>query len=258
MAAPSGPADHPRWPRWCHDEGEAPEVGRPGEVRDSTARAQNQGGHGGDHRGQRHPHSQLALASPPNASRTRAPGRPRPGTRPRPEATPKRARCSPRPRARPQAPSRRRIVIPVAWEDSQRWRPAALEWTPFMTSSFSRCTSGTRRDRTRIRRQGRRRCRPVPEGRLGHVRPSSEGAVCFVEDVQRVVEEPVVGQGQAGRTPLDESPQGVERQGEVEVRRRRRRPQDAGIGQLHSDRIAGEQHPAQGVVQGEMVLGVTG
>ncbi len=43
---------------------------------------------------------------------------------------------------------------------------------------------------------------------------------------------------------------------EVEVGRRRRGAQHAAVGQLHADGVAGEEHPAQRVVQPDVVFGV--
>ena len=51
--------------------------------------------------------------------------------------------------------------------------------------------------RTRSRVEGGRDVLTLAKGRLGHVGPPSQGPVGLVEHVQRVVEESVVGKGQA-------------------------------------------------------------
>ena len=89
-----------------------------------------------------------------------------------------------------------------------------MEWTPFMTSSFSRCSSGDAVE-VGLELGGERGgdVLAVPEGGLGHVGPPPEGPVGLVQDVQRIGEQPVVGQGQSGRSPLGEALQRVERRG---------------------------------------------
>ena len=67
-----------------------------------------------------------------------------------------------------------------------------------------------------------------------------------------------MGQRDARRPVRRELSQRGQRLVEVEVRGRGRRPQHAAVGQLHTHRIAGEEHPAHGVVQADVVLGVSG
>src|SRR5204863_3170902 len=65
-------------------------------------------------------------------------------------------------------------------------------------------------------------------------------------------------QGDPRRTAFGEAVEGGEGLVEVEVGGRRGGPQDAGVGQAHAHRVAGEEDAALRVVQRQVVLGVAG
>ena len=99
----------------------------------------------------------------------------------------------------------------------------------------------------------------VPERRLGHRGPALEGRGRLRQQVERITRgHAVVGEGQSRRASGGEALQRLEREVEVEVRRRCRRAQHAHLGQAHPDRVADEEQPALAVVQAEVVLGVPG
>ena len=134
-----------------------------------------------------------------------------------------------------------------------------MEWTPFITSSFSRWTSGTpSRSDSNSAAKAAAMSSSVAEGRLGDVGPLPEGPAGLVQHVEGIGQQPVVGEGQTGRASFGEALQGDERRGEVEVGGWRGWPEDARVGQLHPDCVPGEQDAAQAVVQGHVVLGVSG
>ncbi len=94
------------------------------------------------------------------------------------------------------------------------------------------------------------------EGGLGGLGPLAQGALRLGQQRARVVQQPVVGQGDARGPPLGEAPEGAQGQRQVEVGRRGGGPQHAAVGQLHPHGVAGEQDPALRVVQAHVVLGV--
>ncbi len=93
-------------------------------------------------------------------------------------------------------------------------------------------------------------------GLLGRLRPLAQRLFRLREQFLGLLEQSVVRQrdarGTAGRE-LSERGDGLV---EVEVRRRRRGSQHAPVGQLHADGVTGEEHPAERVVQSDMVFGV--
>ena len=139
-------------------------------------------------------------------SRRRAPGRlrgqtdPRPAPETRPGGSGSRGRTWPGPggtdRRRDQDSSGDGPP-PRPRTDNQRWRPAALEWTPFITSSFSRCSSGTpSRSEANAVSSAAAMSSPLRKADSATDDPAAQRSVGFVEHVQRIVEEAVVGQGQ--------------------------------------------------------------
>jgi hypothetical protein len=142
---------------------------------------------------------------------------------------------------------------------SQRRNPAALEWTPFRVSSFSRCAGSTPPDVAGEGLvEGGGDVVALAPGPLGHLGPAPQGVLGLVEGRRRIGHQPVVGQGQTGRAAGGANVQRVEGLVEVEVRRRGGGPQHPGVGQPDPDGVAGEEDPAGRVVQSEVVLGVPG
>ena len=86
---------------------------------------------------------------------------------------------------------------------------------------------------------------PLPVRLLGRLGPLPQRLLRLGQELLGVVEQAVVGQGDAGRTPGRELAQRVERLVQVEVGWWGRRAQHPAVGQLDADGVAGEEHSAR-------------
>src|SRR5581483_9399023 len=84
----------------------------------------------------------------------------------------------------------------------------------------------------------------LPPRLLGHFRPLPQRVLGLLEDRRRIRDQAVVGQGDPGGTAGGELVEGVQRLVEVEVGRGRGRAQHAGVGQPHTDGVAGKEEAA--------------
>ena len=71
---------------------------------------------------------------------------------------------------------------------------------------------------------------PLPPGHLGHLRPGAQGPDGLVQQLDRLLDEPLVRQRQARRPSLAEPAERVQRQVEIEVGRWRGWAQDPAVG----------------------------
>ena len=86
--------------------------------------------------------------------------------------------------------------------------------------------------------------------------PAVEHVLGLGERCLGVGDRTVVGEHHVLRAQLRESPQAVDRLLEVEVGRRRRRPEHAEVGEQDADRVADQQRPGLLVEHRVVVLGV--
>ena len=135
---------------------------------------------------------------------------------------------------------------------SQRRKPAALEWMPLSVSSPVGGVDAVQAPERLVERGGD--VAPLGPRLLGDAGPPPQGLAGLVEDGRGVGHQTEVGQRDARRAAGAEPLDGVQGLIEVEVGRRGRRPEDAHVGKADADRVAGEQDPRLGVVEGQVVL----